>query len=491
MSEGKENPVERLNYFNGQRLQAGDFQLEQDYHLRMRRELNRALYTPGIARGLEVFPGGGAKVIVAPGFAIDSEGREMLLLEPCKTDVRRDLDQGAYLAIRYNEQLLAHQDACCASSAPIGDRAAQGGPSRVLEQPVLEWVSDPPDEQSDMIALARVTLTEHCEEVNVIDTSCRRYVRHAPDSKVRQYALEGVRDIDSKNPGIIRFHIRGRQPNAVTLYLRAEEFPSLYYTELGWHSHETKGNIVGNINFPSHFHDITPIESPNFSESVSAGTPETETASSLTINNEQLYYLMDDRCLTSVNYVTKPPGVHWWTVHHGSDICDPSGTGNTISVTPFDTPKITIKSMSHHSHKIPTATKKWPDKDTELSITITNTPVIDNAGVENSPQRPMESASALTFVNNLHVLIGPSDRPLTEEMDKTENILGQLQAAHPDDAWTQLGNGNSTHALAAKGTGPIRLDYLAGVSFADDTEYVIELHVADGGGRIHCNLYIE
>jgi hypothetical protein len=35
-----EKPLERLNYFNGQRLQAGDFKLEQDYHMRVRRWLN-------------------------------------------------------------------------------------------------------------------------------------------------------------------------------------------------------------------------------------------------------------------------------------------------------------------------------------------------------------------------------------------------------------------------------------------------------------------
>ena len=50
-----EKPLERLNYFNGQRLQAADFKLEQDYHMRVRRWLNRSLYTPGIASGLEVY----------------------------------------------------------------------------------------------------------------------------------------------------------------------------------------------------------------------------------------------------------------------------------------------------------------------------------------------------------------------------------------------------------------------------------------------------
>ena len=49
-----ESPLERLNYYNGQRLEAGDMRTEQDYHVRVRRWLNKSLYTPGIAAGLDV-----------------------------------------------------------------------------------------------------------------------------------------------------------------------------------------------------------------------------------------------------------------------------------------------------------------------------------------------------------------------------------------------------------------------------------------------------
>ena len=73
-----EKPIERINYFNGQRLQAGDFRLEQEYHMRVRRWLNRALYTPGIAMGLEVYPVPNApRVRVSPGLAIDASSRRL------------------------------------------------------------------------------------------------------------------------------------------------------------------------------------------------------------------------------------------------------------------------------------------------------------------------------------------------------------------------------------------------------------------------------
>jgi hypothetical protein len=40
-----EKPIERMNYFNGQRLEADDFQVEQEYHVRVRRWLNKSLYS--------------------------------------------------------------------------------------------------------------------------------------------------------------------------------------------------------------------------------------------------------------------------------------------------------------------------------------------------------------------------------------------------------------------------------------------------------------
>ena len=51
-----DDALQRLNYFNGQRLAAADFRAEQGHHMGMRRVLNRSLYSPGIVVGLEVVP---------------------------------------------------------------------------------------------------------------------------------------------------------------------------------------------------------------------------------------------------------------------------------------------------------------------------------------------------------------------------------------------------------------------------------------------------
>jgi hypothetical protein len=55
--------------------------LEQRYHIDKRRLLNRMLHGGGVVAGLEVAREDGT-VTVAPGFAIDSCGREILVCEP-------------------------------------------------------------------------------------------------------------------------------------------------------------------------------------------------------------------------------------------------------------------------------------------------------------------------------------------------------------------------------------------------------------------------
>ncbi|MFL6337408.1 MAG: hypothetical protein ACJ754_29260 [Pyrinomonadaceae bacterium] len=74
--------VKRLNYYNSQFLVAGDFNDEQLYHNQMRRLHNRSLHTWGVVRGLEVSgTQGAARIVVAPGIAIDRLGREVVLSE--------------------------------------------------------------------------------------------------------------------------------------------------------------------------------------------------------------------------------------------------------------------------------------------------------------------------------------------------------------------------------------------------------------------------
>jgi len=74
--------VERLQFFNGQRLFASDLQSLDDFNRDMRRLHLQSLHQPGVGNGFAI---SGEKddreVTVGPGYAIDSLGREIVLSE--------------------------------------------------------------------------------------------------------------------------------------------------------------------------------------------------------------------------------------------------------------------------------------------------------------------------------------------------------------------------------------------------------------------------
>src|SRR2546428_7790804 len=75
-------PAERLRYFYGQLLSAGDFQKEQDYWRRKNQLHNRFALGHGVVCGLGVSPltttqGNGVRI--SAGLALDEWGREIVI----------------------------------------------------------------------------------------------------------------------------------------------------------------------------------------------------------------------------------------------------------------------------------------------------------------------------------------------------------------------------------------------------------------------------
>jgi hypothetical protein len=96
----------RLRYFYGQLLTASDFQDEQQYHLQMSRRHNKLLHGPGIVIGLELNVSGGTTsplVVVSPGYAIDTDGKELILVERIALQIgNRQSPQ--YVTIKHTEK---------------------------------------------------------------------------------------------------------------------------------------------------------------------------------------------------------------------------------------------------------------------------------------------------------------------------------------------------------------------------------------------------
>lgn len=497
-----EKPLERLNYFNGQRLQAGDFRLEQDYHMRVRRWLNRSLYTAGIAMGLEVYAVPGRPVVkVQPGLAIDALGREIILLEAQDVPVMHDAPgqgmKGSHLVIRYHEELLAQQDACCSPMGTNGDRLALGGPSRVLAEPILECVADLPHEASGKVLLGRILLTPECKSIASIDTSVRRYIGDASAAKVRQYALEGFRDVDPGNPATVRFHIRGRQPASVTLYLRSERFPKYFYTEIGRHAHSSTADAgLGATTGPAskidnhvhssggiavaphqnHSHQIfgwvststaggpfdflNPLEWPNF-----LGTwPPGPTLLGTAPTNEPPFML---RAITTIG--AKIDAVNINVMPQEENV------GNKVGL------RLSSELLSH------TVAGNTGPPSSSLTAAQLHTHSFTTSIGEFGADIDASDGQALAFVSGLKIHL--------DGRDVTAEVLTQIRRNRPPaEDWSGLGIGGSANdPFSLNGTGPIRLDYLAPI---DEKEHQITLSapVTAGkrnGGRIHYNLYVE
>ena len=148
--------LRRVSYFDGQRLGAGDFQVEQDYLLDRLARRNRLLHGAGIVDGLAVTvdaDGKAPRVVVAPGLAFDKLGREIAVGAPWSAPLPASVD--ALLV-----QLCYHEHGCDAvpafSSGDAGgatDDAATSKPTRIVESFEMMLSSSP---AADAVSIARI-----------------------------------------------------------------------------------------------------------------------------------------------------------------------------------------------------------------------------------------------------------------------------------------------------------------------------------------------
>jgi hypothetical protein len=132
--------IERQQFFNGQRLFADDLQSLEAFNRELRWLHNKSLHQPGIGNGFAVTgKKGDREVTIGPGYAIDREGHEIVLIrdqvetvppvasESDGTPVLFDLTV-SYLDEELEEQEL--REGIC----------NQRGAVRLREEPVFCWV---------------------------------------------------------------------------------------------------------------------------------------------------------------------------------------------------------------------------------------------------------------------------------------------------------------------------------------------------------------
>src|SRR5919202_1590898 len=184
---------QRPNYFAGQYLLEDDFQLDQDYHIDRQRWHHHLLHISGIAEGLTVNKGESDLVVnISKGSAIDSQGRQIILLDSLKVDLIKSysssnatiLDDTYTLYIGYDQKKTDQQTA-----------GEENTSRRWQEEPEFKLSSA---ELTDFIPLAKLTINSNAVSGN-IDNSVRFY------SGLRLPSYDGEMTLRSKSDGTQSF----------------------------------------------------------------------------------------------------------------------------------------------------------------------------------------------------------------------------------------------------------------------------------------------
>jgi hypothetical protein len=184
---------QRINFFKGLFLKQNDWQKEQEYHMEKQRFHNKYLHSPGVVlnclEGLRVSVTDNGKIFrIAPGFAIDGEGRDLYVPETKEILVPYlqsfNPPTTIYISIRYTENL---QDRRENTANPDFS-----GYSRVSEDTIIEITADKPDNHT-CIELGRVQLSEN-------PTHIRNSLSQAvPGKAVMPMPIKGGRPGDGKS----------------------------------------------------------------------------------------------------------------------------------------------------------------------------------------------------------------------------------------------------------------------------------------------------
>ena len=127
--------LERPAFFDGQRLTADDLAAAVEYELELRRLHNRALHGWGIGLGFPATGERGATLVtVGPGYALDSEGHELVLGRPLQLPVPPVAAASTWhLTVSYASD----------AQLPVEERQGECGAEgavRLRDEPLVRWL---------------------------------------------------------------------------------------------------------------------------------------------------------------------------------------------------------------------------------------------------------------------------------------------------------------------------------------------------------------
>jgi len=132
---------ERIQFFNGERLFASDLQDLESFNRQIRWLHNQSLHQPGVGGGYAVIGNkGDRQVVVAPGYALDSLGREIILTESETIPVPPVADNGSGGSVFYYLTVSYPSDTDLKAAEIRQGICLPAGVVRLREEPVFCWV---------------------------------------------------------------------------------------------------------------------------------------------------------------------------------------------------------------------------------------------------------------------------------------------------------------------------------------------------------------
>ena len=457
--------VQRLHYFNGQRLVARDLELEQHYHMQVRRILNAGLYAAGVVDGLTVTMVDARHVRVSQGVGLDPCGRELIALSDVTLAVpnRSPVSSlpGYFLVMRYAEQTAPGVRADCQPG--VGTVP----PSRTRETPVYAFTETWPDQTKCgtkghspdcAIVLGLVLLDPSCQVIG-IESGVRQLAHSEVPDQVTPFALEGEKDLDVDNPKRLHFQIRNGIADAVVLYLWGGAISSLLYTELGSHTHSIAGVGMGDTasDLGEHTHVVPEILTTNDGEH----SHHIMAAGQILDNPDDIKKY--DAFVTAPN-TTEGPFFNPPYYAYG-----PDGAGPNLNYIRLD---------GVHQHTVAKQTSQGPVPDAGHPH---HHSLSGNVALSGNTAPTTGSTPYQARLGPAHSYPGEV-RVRLDGTDITGLILAKL-------GWLKLGDGTNTHLLVTSGTGAVDLIALGlpvGIG-----AHQLEIRVPSGGGKILYNLYVE
>ena len=132
---------ERIQFFNGERLFASDLQDLDAFNRQIRWLHNQSLHQPGIGTGFAVTGAAGDRqVVISPGYALDSLGREIILTQNEVLPIPPVADNGAGGSVFYYLTVSYPNDSDLKASETRDGICLPQGVVRLREEPVFCWV---------------------------------------------------------------------------------------------------------------------------------------------------------------------------------------------------------------------------------------------------------------------------------------------------------------------------------------------------------------